>query len=178
MRAGQAILESLIVVIFLVGAFLFFFDFAYSLTARLMLENAAARAARADTVGFNAFQRTKSLRSGMIPVSGRREVPDADRAPDSFVSELAFVRAYLRSQSAAEARGILHYERWDDLSHSVDRGNNEIHVTAAFRLPLQLPEKIAGFFGVIPSGDGSDPAFRKLTSEWSIEDHASHYLIR
>ena len=69
-------IESLIVLVFLLAAFYFLYDFAYAAVARTLLENGAASAARADAVGFNDFQQAKSLRVGMIPVSGRRLVPD------------------------------------------------------------------------------------------------------
>ena len=108
-RRGQAIVESLIVVLLTVAAFLFFQDFATGLVARLLLDNAAANAARADAVGFNDFHRAKSMRVGLIPVSGRRLVPDGGRGVAGAAGELALVRTYLQARDWPEADGILDY---------------------------------------------------------------------
>lgn len=174
-RSGQAIVETLIVVILLVGIFLFFFDFSTAAITRILLENASARVARADTVGFNSFQCAKSFRVSMIPVSGRREIPAPDRGITGWASELAFIRAYLQSQTYAEANGTLRYERWDDLSYRIRRQNDTIRVTSRFDVPPQLPHKFAAFFGLSPD---TRPDSHPVTSGWAIEDHASHYLAR
>lgn len=175
-RRGQAMVESLIVVLVLVGVFLFFLDFSVNVVSRLLLQNASARAARADTVGFNDFQRMKAFRVSMIPVSGKREIPAPERGVTGFASELAFIRAYLQAETFGEANGILRYARWDNLSHTVRRKNHEVHVSARFEIPQQVPHKLAEFFGAAPEAarDGLQP----ITAEWAIEDHASHYLVR
>lgn len=173
--AGQALVETLIVVILLVGCLLFFFDFAVNASSRILLHNAAARVARADTVGFNDFHCAKSLRVSMIPVSGAREAPETARGVRNGESELAFIRAYLQAESFGEANGILRYEYWKNLSHDVSRSNDRIRVRAAFAIPEQLPYKFARFFGVV--SDRPD-GLQSLTAEWAIEDHASYYLDR
>lgn len=175
-RAGQALIETLIVVILLVAAFLFFFDFTTKASARVLLENAAARVARADTVGFNDFQCAKSLRVSMIPVSGTREWPDPTRFSLNSYAELAYARAYLQAQTYGEANGTLRYERWKDLSHRVTRQQNRLRVEADFAVPAQLPQKLARIFGVLPAREDGSP--HPLRAEWAIEDHASFYLTR
>lgn len=47
-RSGQALVESLLVVLVLLAGFFFFYDFTYGAVTRLLLNNAAGRAARAD----------------------------------------------------------------------------------------------------------------------------------
>ncbi len=172
-RRGQAIVESLIVLILLVAAALLFYDFAYASVARLLLANGAARAARADAVGFNSFHRQKAFNVGMIPVAGKRLVPDAGRTTTNGYGELALVRTYLQAENWPEARGILDYERWDRLRHSVDHRDDLSTVTATFEVPELLPYKLAAFFGVVPTDDT-----QALRCTWAIEDHASLYLNR
>lgn len=172
-RAGQAILESLIVLILLVAGFLLYFDFAYDVVSRLLLYNGVARAARADTVGFNNFHRLKSYRVGMIPVSGARITPEKERGVYGPQMELAFARAYLAAENTVDARGILHYERWDDLKHSLSRGNDMIYVKGEFTVPKQLPQRFGSLIGVTSSSDKTT-----FDAKWSIEDHASLYLSR
>ena len=150
--------ESLIVLLFLVAAFLFLYDFAFGAVARLLLENGAASAARADAVGLNGFQREKSLRVGMIPVSGRRLVPGDGRAVAPGAGELALVRTYLQARDWAEADGILDYEGWRGLSHDVRRSGGTCRVRAAFDQRLERFER-RGFSGVAEHGEGNERAF-------------------
>ncbi len=172
-RCGQAIVESLIVLILLMGAFLLFFDFAYGAVSRLFLTNAAARAARADTVGFNEFHQMKAMRVGMIPVAGKRLVPDHGRFVDSVAQELGLIRTYLQAEDEPEARGILHYERWETLHNKASRKNDLCHAQAEFEIPALLPYKFAALFGMVPTSDT-----QKIRAHWYLEDHASYYLER
>ncbi len=173
-RRGQAIVESLLVVLLAVAAFLFFQDFAMGLVARLLLDNAAANAARADAVGFNDFHRAKSMRVGMIPISGRRLVPGDDgRGVAGAAGELALVRTYLQAQDWAEADGILDYERWEGLRHDVRRSDGRTEAEVAFDLPVGLPWRLGALFGVVPAADE-----RTLRARWAVEDHAELYLRR
>jgi len=173
-RSGQAMLESLIVLIVLLAGFLFFFDFAYGAVSRLLLANGAARAARADAVGYNYFHRSKALRVGMIPVSGRRLVPDGGRTVDGAAGELALVRTYLQSEDWPESYGILDYERWAGLSHTVRHDGGRCRVDASFATPRLTPWRLAALVGV-DSPEGEEQTFK---ARWEIEDHASLYLKR
>lgn len=174
---GQAILESLLVVLVLLAAFFFFYDFSYATVAQVHLNHAAARVARADTVGFNAFQRQKSLNVGMIPVSGVRLVPEAERGRLTPQQELAYVRTYLASETYADAKGILDYERWGGLSHATWHTGDLCRVEARFALPTLMPWRFAHFLGL--TGEGfSYPETQVVRSQWEIEDHASLYLTR
>ena len=171
-RRGQAILETLMVLLILLAAFFFFFDFAYGVVTQLHLNNAAARSARADAVGFNSFQRSKAARVAMIPVSGRRVVPDDGRVVANAETELALVRTYLQSENPADARGILHYERWDTLREEVKRDQRVTQSQLTFEYPLSLPSQFGALFGMQVSPTGT----RQLSATWQIEDHASYYL--
>lgn len=185
-RKGQAIVESLFVLLILLAAFFLFYDFAYGLVVRLHLNNAAARSARAATVGFNDFHRGKAIRVSMIPVSGKRLVPDNGRIVKSGEGELGLVRSYLQSHSSAEARGILDYERWSTLKHSVDWDHNEVRTSVSFDYPLSSPSRLISLFGAgslsCPSCCSTCnhipayPKTRTIKSLWKLENHASYYL--
>ncbi|MGN0885842.1 MAG: hypothetical protein ACI4RT_02465 [Candidatus Spyradenecus sp.] len=168
-RRGQAILESLLVLIVLVAGFCFFFDFAYGAVARLLLTNGAARAARAASVGFNDFQQVKALRVGVIPVAGRQLVPEDQRARG--LGELAYVRAYLQCETEAEAQGMLDYERWHRLRVRTQRSGNAVEIEAAMGVPRLMPWRLGQLFGLVPTGSEAT-----VRSVWAIEDHAEWYL--
>lgn len=80
------------------------------LMSRIVLDHAAARAARARSVGLNEFMCFKSARAAMIPIAGHRLWPlDED---DYSGNEISRVPMYMSSRTPAEARGILDYEFW------------------------------------------------------------------
>lgn len=171
-KRGQAILESLIVLLVMLAAFFFFFDFTYGAVVQLHLNNAAARSARADAVGFNAFQRLKAIRVAMLPVSGKRLVPDGDRVVAGAESELALVRTMMQCQTDADVRGTLFYERWHTLAHRTDRDGTTTQSEVSFEIPLSMPSRIGSLFGAAISNTNT----RRLSATWMLEDHASYYL--
>lgn len=177
--------------IVLVGGFLCFFDFAYAAVTQLLLENGAARVARADTVGLNDFQQAKSLRVSMIPVSGARTAPEGN----SSASELALVRSYLQAENWAEANGTLNYERWSTLTHDVTHADDTCTVQVNYVIPKTLPSKFATLFAATAPCTACTTCCglsntctttttcdvcgtQALRAKWSIEDHASLYLTR
>jgi hypothetical protein len=106
-KRGQAIVETLFAVLAI--SFLFFGALRISrmLAARTVLDHAAARAARAKSVGFNSFMCMKTARAAMIPVAGERLWPEY-----GGFDEAARVPQYLASEDEGMANGILEYERW------------------------------------------------------------------
>ncbi len=171
-KRGQAIVETLVVLLVMLAAFLFFFDFAYGVVVQLHLNNAAARVARADAVGFNSFHRLKAARVAMLPVSGRREVPEENRVVPGIEGELGLVRTLMQCEDELEVRGVLFYERWHHLHHSVKRKNNRTETNVTFQMPLSIPSRFAALFGARDLATDT----RKLSAQWAIEDHASYYL--
>lgn len=117
MRRGQAMVETVLAVIFITFVFLGLFQVSQLLSARIMLDHAAARAARAKAVGFNDFMCLKTARVAMLPVAGRRLWPQDER-----VDEASRVPIYLCTDNEAIARGVLEYDRWHDLDFSVRSG--------------------------------------------------------
>ncbi len=172
-KRGQAIAESLLALLVLLAAFLFFFDFAYSAVTRLFLCNGAARAARGAAVGFNSFHCLKAFRVGVIPVAGKRVVPEDSRVNLGAEGDLALVRTYLQSLGSAEAEGILHYERWDKSEVAIERKNRLVSVQATMEIPDTLPGKFAVLFGVRKPDEP-----QTVSATWSLEDHAALYLTR
>ncbi len=113
---GQAILETVLAVFFLVFVFLIFFHLSRMVQARILLDHAAARAARARAVGFNEFMCLKSARVAMIPVAGERLWPEG--AMDW--EEVARIPIYLSTAHEGIARGVLEYEYWRSMEVEVD----------------------------------------------------------
>lgn len=120
MKRGQAMLETVLAVIFITTIFLTLFSFSRKLTSKVVLDYAAARAARAKAVGFNDYMCLKTARVASIPVSGRMVWPQEVTGID----ERARVPLYLASEYEGIARGILEYEYWQNsaININVDKG--------------------------------------------------------
>ncbi len=122
-RAGQAMLETTLAVVFVSFVFLTLFKLSSLLTDKILLEHAAMRVARARTVGFNDYMCRKSARVAVIPVAGKRTWPEAsDDWSASY--ELGRIGAYMASDNEAYARGILDYECWSAMSVSPGDGRS------------------------------------------------------
>ena len=142
-------IESVIVI--MVSCLFFFAMFQYShlLSAKLVLDHSAARAARARTVGLNHWMVEKSAKAAAIPVSGKcltdltadgavedtglaailgRATPGrvwnaALRAPaQSARAQIEYARIpdYMDSLNSPTSSEILDYERWEHMTVTVD----------------------------------------------------------
>ena len=140
MRKGQAMLETVLAVLFITTIFLGLFQLSHTVTAKILLDHAAARAARAKAVGFNDFMCVKSARVALIPVSGRRLTPDeqtftgegfADYGSITADTELSRIPTYLATENEATAAGVLDYRGWHDLGFRVTSEIGESPVARA-----------------------------------------------
>ena len=113
-RAGQAMIETVLAVLIITSLFLCLFTLAHRLTAKILLEHASMRVARARAVGMNRFMCLKTARLSVVPVAGERLWPK-DKAL-TVAEELGRFENYLLSEDESVARGILEYEGWNRLS--------------------------------------------------------------
>ncbi len=141
---GQAMIESVFVIIVACLCFLAIFQYANLFAAKMTLTHAATRAARARTVGLNHWMVEKAARAAAIPVSGKSllefGVPSTptlvmqgvspgriwdDALSASPVSakaqlERARVPEYMGSVNSPTSREILDYELWEEMDLSVE----------------------------------------------------------
>ena len=134
MRRGQAMIETVLAVLFITFVFFGLFQLSQMLTARILLDHAAARAARAKAVGFNAFMCRKAARVATIPIAGRRLWPDDLEG----ASEVSRVPIYLSTRNEQIARGVLQYERWETLGLDV-RSSHGLVPEAEADVSIELP---------------------------------------
>ena len=160
MRRGQAMVETVLAVIFITVVFLGLFHLSQILSARIMLDHAAARAARARAVGFNRFMCLKTARVAMMPVAGRRLWPQ-----DESVDEAARVPIYLSTDNEALARGVLEYDRWNALGFLV-RSSLGISPVSESKVGLDIPSLL--------SRDGDRGL--EMTGEAAVESHYPYYM--
>lgn len=168
-RSGQAMIESVFVI--LVTCFLLFslLQLAQVFAAREVLRHASARAARARTVGFNGWMCRKVMRVASIPNAGKMLEPSyasfadaelhaamAGKNPGALwdwslsaipnsergVMEAARIPEYLASEHEARAEYILDYEGWDDIVASGLGGNGADVLSSSDTLKVNVRQKI------------------------------------
>jgi len=94
-RAGQAILESCLVIGLICVIFMIILQIAELSAAREVLYYSAACSARCRTVGFNRFMVQKTGRVASIPNAGRLITPE-------FLNEDAYLRNLIRTRKPGD----------------------------------------------------------------------------
>ncbi len=144
-RRGQAMLETLLVVLLVCLLLFGLMQAAFVFNAKEVLHHSAARAARAKAVGFNNWMVSKSQLVAAIPNSGALLEPVVD-APQPFLDpdlppganwdravsraagarrpaktplELARIPEFLASDNHLRGAAILDYEEWANRSFDV-----------------------------------------------------------
>jgi len=145
-KGGQAMIESVFVIILTSLIFLALFQYANLFSSKIILTHAAARAARCRSVGFNGWMVLKSARVAAIPAAGKRLIPERagvdpaittalqrnrvmeiwdlalhsnTRSPGSML-ERGRIPEYMASINHPTAEHLLDYEHWETLSVNID----------------------------------------------------------
>jgi hypothetical protein len=191
-RAGQALLESCLVIAILSLVLFGILQVARLHLARETLDYAATAAARARTVGFNDFMVHKVVRVAAIPAAGALLNPEVEREPalaatwagtrpgllwdyalaaapasPQFEIERSRVPLYLAAQNGGQLQAILDYELWPQLHYAVvEAGSAEVRADTRLAVPLTLP-----FHRAFYAADEVT-----LEGRADLENHASLYL--
>jgi hypothetical protein len=193
-RKGQALIETCLVMIVLCLILFGALQISRLFAAREILDYAAARGARAQTVGFNRFMVYKTIRVGAIPNAGQLISPDYAGALSSAgdhdwsvagggarwsfalsatpsspqqALESARIPLYLGATLYGHLPATLDYDRWDSISQQTTEGNGDrIQVRVSQEFPLVFPLHRA-FYAA-----DSVP----LEGRCDLENHAALYL--
>ncbi|MDA3926631.1 MAG: hypothetical protein PF904_18245 [Kiritimatiellae bacterium] len=149
-KSGQAMIESIFIIILTSLVFLALFQYANLFASKIILTHAAARAARCRSVGFNEWMVMKCARVASIPAAGKRITPayagvnpaikaalqnnrigdiwdlalnSNTRSPGSML-ERGRVPDYMDSVNNPTAEQLLDYEYWDSLSVDIEEDMN------------------------------------------------------
>ena len=158
--------ETVVVMFFLCLVFFLVYEYANLLTAHTVVNYAAARAARARTVGFNDFMVTKTVRVATASVAGECLSQDDFGDELSTGTIVSRMGSYLETEHEADTKGILDFELWEPckLGWTADepKGENaELIMRVWQRRPLY---------------DADDEELREVRGEAGIENHYPLYL--
>ncbi len=193
-RSGQSLIESCLVVGLACLLFFGVFQLSQVFAAKEFLDYAAARGARAATVGLNDFMVFKTARIGSIPGAGKMTSPDFLRrtaawnphsaretwgawaffmrnvpASEQYQVERSRIPLYLGAEHHGRLQGLLNYEDWDTIRVSQaqeDGFAGTVKVQVWQEYPLRIP-----FHTAFYAGDSVE-----LKGESEIENHHPLYL--
>ena len=172
-------LESIIAMIAILMLFLLLFNLSDGIRAKLLVENAAAKCARARAVGYNDFMLRKIARLSTMPAAGKcLTAADSGNGTLSRNSRYHKIDDYLMSEYEAQSNAILDFELWRDGKTSVHAtsGNSPSTATVAQRRP-----KITGFENLASGKKDSDPECQDrncaaISASATVEAHYPDYL--
>ena len=165
-------LESIIAMIAILLLFLLLFNLSDRTRVKLLVENAAAKWARA--VGYNDFMVRKIARLTTMPAAGKCLTPaDSGVGALSLQSRYNKIDDYLMSEYEAQANAILNFELWKD-------GNTSIHATSgnspATATVTQRRPNITGFENLASGKKDSDSNRAVISASATVEAHYPDYL--
>lgn len=145
-QSGQAMVESIIVMLTICFLLFGILQLGHAFVSRTILNHAAARAARARTVGLNHFMCNKVMLVASIPNAGKMTMPDDESFEEAALAaarshsktegefwdwsltaspsssrgqlERARIPDFLASENSARASYILDYDKWDTIRGS------------------------------------------------------------
>ena len=182
-RRGQAMVETIVALLFALFAFLAVFQYADNLRTKLLLKYAAFRCARARTVGYNDYKILKTARLATMSAAGESLAKNDAGNPLSTGDMLARMRTYISSRHDGAARHILDFDYWENgrtPMPQIDISGGKIEIETRQRRPQFFD--IFAFFGGeravfdTSSERGDDAPDFDLHGRAAIEAHYTDYL--
>ncbi|MGN0852261.1 MAG: TadE/TadG family type IV pilus assembly protein [Kiritimatiellia bacterium] len=179
-KRGQAMVETVVVLVFLLFAFFAVFQFADNLRAKLLCEYAAGRCARAGTIGMNEFMVTKTARIATMAAAG--ECLTRDDAGGSLDTGVLVGRSpsYLECEDEAAAEQELDFDYWrNGRTHArCVRAGAKIVATVTQRRPqfFDLAAWLQDGAASTADADGDGPPEATITGTASIEAHCPDWM--
>ena len=179
-KAGQAMVESAVVLVVVFIAFMLALQYADNLRAKLLVEYAAFRCARTRTVGYNDYKLLKTARISTLSAAGKCRTRDDEGNPISTGGVVSRLGLYIGSSNENQARQTLDFTYWDRGATYVEKP-----VVGGNRITVRVGQDRPQFFDVMsPSAymldeNGEVPCCVKrahLVGESSIEAHYTEYL--
>jgi hypothetical protein len=172
-RSGQVMVESVLAMIVILIVFLALFNLSDMIRAKLLVENAAAKCARARAVGYNDFMLRKIARLSTMPAAGKCHTSaDSENGTLSLQSRYDRIGVYLMSEYEAQADAILDFERWQEGDTAVQAsfGNSPSTATVTQHRPDDFN------FGVFTGKSRTYDGKVGVCASATVEAHYPDYL--
>ena len=170
--------ETIIVMVFLLFAFFAIFQFADNLRAKLLCEYAAGRCARAATIGLNEFMVTKTARIATMAAAGECLTKNEDGNALGTGALINRSGAYLECENEAQAEQELDFTFWRNgrTSAHCSRTGAKIVASVTQRRPqfFDLSAWLRGQRAF--AEDEKSPSDATITGTASIEAHYPDWM--
>ena len=175
-KAGQAMVESILVLFFLFLAFYTVFQFADNFRAKLLVDYAASRVARARTVGMNDYMLEKTADIATMAAAGECHTRKAD-GERLYTGDLINRSGdYLEREYQEQARKVLDFELWRNGKTQAVCPLAGSKLTAhVIQLRPQFFDLGSYLFGMPPVDTDNAPNAR-IEGEYSIEAHYPDWI--
>ena len=175
-KAGQAMVETIFVLIFLFLAFYTVFQFADNLRAKLLVDYAASRVARARTVGMNDYMLEKTADIATMAAAGECHTR-TDDGKRLYTGDLINRSGdYLECEYWEQARQVLDFELWRNGKTRTSCPLAGSKLTAhVIQLRPQFFDLGSYVFGT-PPVDKDDVSHARIVGEYSIEAHYPDWI--
>ncbi len=176
-KSGQAMIETIIVMVFLLIAFFMIAQFADNFRARLVTDYAAGRCARSRTVGLNDYMMLKIARIATMSIAGKNMLPDYVDGPLTASEMIGRAGNYLSARYDAQTHGVLDFELWRNNQTSVSSvlGGSKLTATVKQRRP-QFFSLSCFLSGKENDSEEMDEETADIEASHSIEAHYPDYL--
>ena len=178
-KAGQAMVEAIFVLFFLFMAFYTVFQFADNFRAKLLVDYAASRVARARTVGMNDYMLEKTADIATMAAAGecytRTDVGRRLGTRDLINRS----GDYLACEYGAQAQQVLDFELWRNGKTQVTCPLSGSKLTAyVIQLRPQFFDlgNIGSYLSGTPPVDKDDAPHAHIKGEFSIEAHYPDWI--
>lgn len=167
--------ESVIALIIILLVFLALFNLSDFTRAKLLVENAAVKCARARAVGYNDFMLRKIARLATMPVAGEcLTAADSGSGKPSYAARCYRIGDYLMSEYEAQADAILDFAYWQngDTSITATAGGN----SAATATVVQRRPRLFDFGVLTGTAKPADDDRAAISATATVEAHYPDYL--
>ena len=168
--------ESTIALFFVLVIFLFMVDLLQVMKAKILVEYAAAKCARARSVGYNDFMLTKIARLATMPAAGKCKTRDEEGVVISRSAATHKMGAYLNSGYETQAKQILDFEFWDDTFVSIISDSSDIEVSVSQHRKLPFFDSVFKLIGKENNPDSRTPIELQINGTSKIGTHYLDYL--
>jgi hypothetical protein len=175
-KAGQAMVETILVLFFLSIAFYTVFQFVDNLRARLLVDYAASRVARARTVGMNDFMLEKTANIATMAAAGECHTQTDTGARLSTRELINRSGDYLACEYLAQAQQVLDFELWRNGKTQAFCPLVGSKLTArVIQLRPQFFD-LGSYLSGTPPVEKNDAPHARIAGEYSIEAHYPDWI--
>ena len=168
--------ESTLAMLAILLLFLALFGLSDQIRAKLLVENASVKCARARAVGYNDFMLRKIARLATMPAAGKclTSAEDGDRedGPLPLSSRSGRIGSYLMSDCESQANVILDFEHWGPYTAVSASNGSTPDATATVVQHRPAPF----WFGALTGHRREDGDRASISASASTEAHYPGYL--